>query len=491
MGKAIAAASNHREDFDSRGFRGLASTGIAKDAAEKTVIRTQESDQEVPAPEFPSIENQRPCFDHRHQGTMLPDPNGLFPGILKTEGGDGMHETMTIFGIVVVILGYGYFSKLYSRFNLSGPMIFTTVGVVLSPLLLGDHPVGFNSEAVQTVAEIALIVVLFSDAATLNLKRLRKSWKLPARLLALGLPITIIFAAVVARFFFPGEDMVYLLLLALILAPTDAALGKAVVSDPTIPEDIRSTINVESGLNDGIVFPVFITVVAMIAEGSGKAHSGGWLAYVARQILIGGLLGAVLGYVGAELGGWSIKKGWMENSYKNLVPFALAVFSYFLAEHLGGNGYIAAFSSGLLFGNTNEELRGHVEGFSESEGELLIMISFLVFGLVFVPFLHPYWSPTVWVFAVLSLTLFRMIPVALGFLGSGLKLPTVLFIGWFGPRGIASILYVLIAVGELGSIKGHETIYSVAALTILLSIFLHGLSARPLAAAYSRRLKKT
>jgi len=401
-----------------------------------------------------------------------------------------MHGNMIILGIVIVILGYGYFSKFYSRINISGPMIFTTVGIVLSPLFLGDNPVGFSSSAVQTVAEIALIVVLFSDAAALDLSKLRESWMYPARLLFIGLPITIIIATVAAYFFFPGEDRLYLLLLALVLAPTDAALGKAVVSDSTIPEDIRSTINVESGLNDGIVFPVFITVVAMIGEGAGHTHGGGWPAYVARQIIIGGLLGAALGYAGSKLGELTIRKGWMERNYKNLIPIALAIFSYFTVEHFGGNGFIAAFASGLLFGNTNAELREHVEDFSESEGELLVLISFLVFGLVFVPVLKGFWTPAAWIFAVLSLTLFRMLPVAIGFFRSGLKPASILFIGWFGPRGIASILYLLIAVGDLGSIAGHETIYAVATLTILMSILLHGLSARPFSSIYVRRLRR-
>jgi len=402
-----------------------------------------------------------------------------------------MHGNMTLLGIVVVILGYGYFSRFYNRFNLSGPMIFTGVGILLSPLGLGKTSVSPNAGAVQTVAEIALIVILFSDAATLDLKKLRGTWKLPARLLFLSLPLTIIFATFTGRFFFPQETLLSVFLLALILAPTDAALGKAVVSDTRIPEKIRSTINVESGLNDGIVFPVLVTALAIIAEGAGHAQSGGWLAFVAQQIIRGSLIGAALGWLGARLGVFSMERDWMEHSYENLVPIALAIFSYFIAEHFGGNGYIAAFSGGLFFGNFNEKLRERVEDFAESEGELLIMISFLVFGLVFVPALLPFWTLKIWLYAVLSLTLFRMLPVVLGLIGAGMDLPTKLFIGWFGPRGIASILYILIAVHHLGSISGFETIYSVATLTILLSIGLHGLSAKPLAFIYARHVSRS
>jgi len=172
-----------------------------------------------------------------------------------------MHEHLTILGITLVILGYGYFSKLFAKYNISGPMVFTAVGVVLSSLVLGDSLVGFNTEAVQIVAEIALIVVLFSDAAALDIQHLKVKWRLPARLLFVALPISILFTYFTAQLFFPEESALYLLLLALILAPTDAALGKVVVSDKRIPETVRNTINVESGLNDGIVFPVlFFTI---------------------------------------------------------------------------------------------------------------------------------------------------------------------------------------------------------------------------------------
>jgi len=191
----------------------------------------------------------------------------------------------------------------------------------------------------------------------------------------------------------------------------------------------------------------------------------------------------------SRIAGYVTRREWMEHQHYNLTPIALAIFSYYMAEHFGGNGYIAAFFSGLLLGNTNGELRRNVEDFAESEGELLIMISFLVFGLVFVPATISYWDMNAWIFSLLSLTLLRMVPVAIGFGFFKLDLSSRLFIGWFGPRGIASILYILVAVHHLKGIEGHETIYAVATLTILLSILLHGFSAQPLAAIYSSRYK--
>jgi len=402
-----------------------------------------------------------------------------------------MHEHLTILGIALVVLGYGYFSRLLNRYNISGPMVFTAIGILLSPLGIGTHPIHPDAEAIQIVAEVALIVILFSDAATIDLPHLRKEWRLPVRLLFVAMPLSILLSYLTAKLFFPDQPELYLLLLALILAPTDAALGKAVVSDPSIPETIRNTINVESGLNDGIAFPVLLTILALLA-GSGSGHGGesGPLAYIAQQILIGALAGALVGWTGARLGERALQRGWMEHQYRNLIPIALAIFAYYFAEHFGGNGYIAAFFGGLLLGNNSPALRESTEDFAESEGEFLIMVSFLVFGLVFVPAVVDYWDLRAWLYALLSLTVLRMLPVALGFGFFKLDLPTRLFIGWFGPRGIASILYILVAVGELGSIRGHETLYATAALTILLSILLHGLSAKPLAKLYARWVAK-
>lgn len=179
----------------------------------------------------------------------------------------------------------------------------------------------------------------------------------------------------------------------------------------------------------------------------------------------------------------------MEEHYENLVPIALAIFSYYLAEYLGGNGFISAFFSGLLLGNNSEELRRHVEDFTESEGELLAMICFLVFGIAFIPATIAYWDLTVLIYSILSLTVLRMIPVAISLIGKA-DFSKMLFIGWFGARGIASILYILIAIHLIGPIKGHETIFSVMSLTILLSILLHGMSAKPFVNLYAKNTKK-
>lgn len=295
-----------------------------------------------------------------------------------------------------------------------------------------------------------------------------------------------------AQLIFPDEPAIYMLLLALLLTPTDAALGKAVVSDPSVPTKIRSTINVESGLNDGIIFPIVITVVAMIVSGLSDGGDSGWLSYVLQQVVFGALVGAFVGYVGTKLTMLSIKHQWMQHSYQNLIPIALAIVAFYLAEVFHGNGFIAAFFAGLYAGNTSQPMRDHIEEFAESEGELFVLISFFLFGLAFVPVTFEYINLDIIIYSLLSLTVLRMVPVIICLMGAKLDgrkidFSTMVFIAWFGPRGIASILYVLIVAHEVGGVAGFETIYAVVTVTVLMSIVAHGLSAQPLANWYSKK----
>ncbi len=395
-----------------------------------------------------------------------------------------MHEHIAILLITLVILGYGYISKLLERFSISGPMVFTTIGILLSSLVSGVVDAKPSTEVITIIAEIALIIVLFSDASTLNLKELR--WGIPSRLLFIGLPLTIVLSTLCAMYIFPQESILYLFLMALLLAPTDAALGKAVVSDRDVPLKIRSAINVESGLNDGIVFPIILGALVAINQSIDNVSGTYWLVYVLQQISVGAIIGSFIGYLNARLSLFFIKKGDMGSAYKNLLPLAIAIFAYYVAEYLGGNGFIAAFFAGLLLGNYNESLKENVNNFAESESELLLLMSFMVFGFTFVPYAVEFWDVRVVVYSLLSLTFLRMIPVALSLIGTKLDMATLLFIGWFGPRGIASVLYILIVVDKIEGVKGHETIFSVVTLTILMSIFLHGITAKPFVSLYGK-----
>ncbi|PKH08150.1 sodium:proton antiporter [Moritella sp. Urea-trap-13] len=400
-----------------------------------------------------------------------------------------MDDHVVILIIALIVLFYGFISKKLAQFDVSGPMVFTVLGLICSPFALHITAVEIDAEFVTVLVEIALVLVLFSDAALLDLKLLRRSWQIPARLLFIGLPLTIIFSTAVAIWLFPDQPVTYMILLALLLTPTDAALGKAVVSDPKVPKMIRSSINVESGLNDGIVLPIILTVVALITSGLTRADDYSWVWYVAEQIVFGMLVGGIIGYLGAKLLNKAIQYNWIEESYQNLIPIALAILAFYLAEAFLGNGFIAAFFAGLYIGNTSAQARIHIEEFAESEGELFILISFFLFGLAFVPLTLHDISLNVVIYALLSLTVLRMLPVIISLIGTKLDMASCVFIAWFGPRGIASILYVLIVAHEVGDTVGFDTVYAVVTLTILMSIFAHGLSAQPFANLYSKQHK--
>ena len=393
-----------------------------------------------------------------------------------------------VFIIATIVLLYGYISKLLEKYNISGPMVFTLFGLFLSPLGINYLSLDLNAESVKIVAELALIIVLFSDSSTLNVRNFKEGYKIPLRLLFIGLPLTILFSTYAGTLFFPATPLLYIIVMALILAPTDAALGKAVVVDKSVPKRIRSGINIESGLNDGIVFPLLITALLLISSHQELGSDNSWGLYLLKQISLGFFIGALSGFVGAKGLNFAQKQEWIESSYKNLTPLSLAILTYFIAEYFGGNGFIAVFISGLFFGSFTEVLKEEQSSFLESEGEVLILISFLVFGLTFIPLTIELWSPKVFLYAFLSLTLFRMLPVFISLLGLGLSNTSKLFIGWFGPRGIASILYVMTVAHSVELSIVDEELFAVISVTILLSIILHGLSATPLVKKYGSRL---
>lgn len=364
-------------------------------------------------------------------------------------------------------------------------MVFVTVGILVSFFSFDLLAEGRKAPYVKVLAEATLILVLFVDASTLNLKRLIRERKLPLRLLGIGLPLTMVLGALIALPLFPEEGKWSLLLMALILSPTDAALGQAVVISPMVPEKIRQTINVESGLNDGIALPPILVCLAVLAGGADELNASYWFAFVLKQFIYGPVIGGLVGWVGGWLVDEASKKGWMNHTFQQLASVSLAVLAFSLAESAHGNGFIASFFAGLLLGARTEELRQRIRDFGEAESHAMVLFIFLLFGMFLVPMSFPLWDWQALVYAVLSLTFIRMVPVALCLWGSELSRPSIWFIGWFGPRGIASVLYLLMMVLKLGA-EGYERITAVITLTVLLSIFAHGVSAVPLSKLFGR-----
>lgn len=397
-----------------------------------------------------------------------------------------MTEYPIILFTAILILGYGIFSRLADRSVITAPMVFVTVGILASFFSTALLEEGRKAPYVKILAEATLILVLFVDASTINLKRLIREHKLPLRLLGIGLPITMLLGTVVALPLFPEEGKWSLLLMALILSPTDAALGQAVVTSPRVPEKIRQTINVESGLNDGIALPPILICLAVLSGGSDGMNATYWVGFVLKQFIFGPVIGGFVGWVGGWLVDTASKKGWMNNTFQQLASVSLAIMAFTLAEWAHGNGFIASFFAGLLLSTRSEEIRHRIRDFGEAESQAMVLFIFLLFGMILVPMSFPLWDWRTWVYAILSLTLVRMVPVALCLKGSGLFQPSVWFIGWFGPRGIATVLYLLMMVLRIG-LQGYERIVSVVTLTVMLSIFLHGFTAVPLAGLFGKK----
>jgi len=399
-----------------------------------------------------------------------------------------MLDHQLIFLAAAIILLFGLFSKISERSIISAPMVFVSIGLLLGPSGFSLLHIDIEAEAIQLLAEITLIIILFVDASFIKLTNIKTRLKgLPARLLLIGLPLTMVLGSTIAMVIFPETDIWLLLVLALILSPTDAALGQAVVKSENVPSNIRDSISAESGLNDGISLPPIFVCLAVIASGLGHISSEDhWPTFMALQLTLGPLIGAAIGYVGGKLIEFANNKDWMDSVFQRLTCLSIAILAYACAEQFEGNGFIAAFCAGLFLGVENLKVRERIQEFGETEGQMLTLFVFVILGLIVIPAFAPFWDIKALIYALLSLTVIRIVPVFICLIGSGLSNYSKFFIAWFGPRGIASILYLLIALEQIGK-RGHEYILSIIVLTVLLSIYAHGITA----VSMSNHFKKT
>lgn len=382
----------------------------------------------------------------------------------------------TLIVVSLLILGFGLVSERLHRSSLTPPMVFVAVGLAMGAGYI-TNDAGETEGLLELLAEVTLILVLFTDASRIRLAALTADYALPFRLLAIGMPLAIVFGAVVAHGMFPDLTTWECVVLATVLAPTDAALGQAVVSSPAVPARIRQALNVESGLNDGIAFPLVLVALAFASSQSGPPPANGWGMFTAKQIILGPIVGAAIGAIGGRLVDSAARARWMEHTFQQLSALALAILAFLLSEEVGGNGFMAAFAAGLALGNTGGKTCLVLQEFSETEGQLLGLLTFLCVGAhLIAPNLHRFTLTHV-VYAVMSLTLARAIPVALSLVGTRLRPGSVAFLGWFGPRGLATVLFALMVFES--SMPHRETIYLIAILTIAMSVVAHGATAWP------------
>ncbi|WP_371634800.1 cation:proton antiporter [Streptomyces zaomyceticus] len=392
--------------------------------------------------------------------------------------------------VATVTAAYALGSRRLSTTPVSSAMVFVGAGVLIGPAVLDIVDLAHDAAPIVLLLEVTLALVLFTDAMTVRRQDLRTGGFLPARLLGIGLPLSIGIGWLLAWPLLPGLTMWELALVGAILAPTDAALGKTAITHPRVPALVRHGLNVESGLNDGMVLPFFLLFLAAI-PGTHYAEEG-VVGIFWRALVLSTALGLLVGWVGGRLLQWSRVKGWITREWRHVYLPAVAAGAYELAVVTDGSGFIAAWVAGFACGfairrhriESDEEQPHHTVEFTENLGGLLAAISLLVFGAVLLGPTLEHLSWRIVLYAVLSLTVVRMLPVALSLAGSGLRLPTVAYIGWFGPRGLASVVLALLVVEE--DVPGVELLGRVVATAVGLSVLLHGVSAVSLAERYGR-----
>jgi NhaP-type Na+/H+ or K+/H+ antiporter len=395
---------------------------------------------------------------------------------------------MTGIGLfATVLLLYTLVSKRLAGTAVSAALVFALSGLAVGlagGAAIEPHELESGAqEAVLLVAELALALLLFADAASLGLRRLRAESGLPDRLLGIGLPLTLAAGVLAALALLGRLDIWEMVLLAALLGPTDAALAAAVVSDRRVPARVRTALDAEAGLNDGVCVPVVtFALAATVAQEGSPAHG---LAHEALVIIGGGIaVGAVAGAAGGRLVALASTRRTLAPAYESLALAALALVSFFAADAVGASGFIAAFVGGLVAAGPLGDRRRRLTEFMEQDGELLSFAVFYVFGILAAGLLDDVtWAVSG--YAVLSLTVVRMVPVALALIGSGLDRRTVAFMGWFGPRGIASIALLFVVIGEEDGLPGLGTLETTVVATVFLSIVAHAVSAPPLIARYA------
>lgn len=390
--------------------------------------------------------------------------------------------------IAAFLLLFGLVSSKTQKTFITGPMLFLAFGYLLSGDVFGLLTYR-DPTLINLIANFTLIIVLFSDASRINFALFKKEHDLPRRLLGIGLPLTILLGLLVALAIFPKLPLWQAAVLATILAPTDAALAQAVINSKGVPTRIKEALNVESGLNDGICFPILLLFVSLADETAAVSPAVYWLRFITFQLILGPLVGIGVGYIGGKLVRIAADREWMSVEYQRLSSITLSFMAFCFATGIGGNGFIASFTAGLFFGNVASNTAKPSYHFSETEGKLLILLTFMLFGAILLPKGIDNINWDVLGYALLSLTIIRMIPVAISLIGKKLTWATITYLGWFGPRGVASILYVLLVVGE-HNLSEENLIFSVTALTVMLSVFFHGATAVWGANTYASSLAK-
>ena len=389
-----------------------------------------------------------------------------------------MYNELAIFALFVFC--YSLVAGRVERTVISGPIIFVVSGLLMGPLVLGWFDGDVSRDELRLIADLTLALILFIDAANADLTVLKRKFLIPTRMLLFGLPGVILLGTITAALLFDTLTLFEAAILGTMLAATDAALGKAVVTNKAVPTQVREGLNIESGLNDGLCVPILFVFIALaigsVGEGGSTMHA---LELVAKELGIGLVVGLGIAAVGTWAMRWCRDKGWLTEIWKQVTVVALAITCFSVAQSLHGSGYIAAFVGGLFFGFRAKEATHRLVLAAEGTGEALAMMTWFIFGAAIIGKFIQDFTWEMLVYALLSLTVIRMLPIFLSLSGTGLSTSSKLFLGWFGPRGLASIVFGIIVLNE--GVPGGDLIGTILVLTVLLSLIAHGISANPLA----------
>jgi NhaP-type Na+/H+ or K+/H+ antiporter len=382
--------------------------------------------------------------------------------------------------LALFIFCYSLVAGRVERAAASGPIVFVIAGLLMGPLGLGWFDGDVSNTELRVLADLTLALILFIDAANADLAILKRQFRIPSRMLLFGLPGVIFLGTIIAALLFDTLSLFEAAILGTVLAATDAALGKAVVTNKAVPTQIREGLNIESGLNDGLCVPILLVFIALTL-GSGTEGGSTMLALklVTKEIGIGLIVGLGLTAVGTWALRWCRDKGWVTEIWKQVTVVALAIACFSVAQSLHGSGYIAAFTGGLLFGFMAKEATHRLVLAAEGTGETLALMTWFVFGTAVIGQSIEYFTWEMLVYALLSLTVIRILPIFLSLSGTGESTASKLFLGWFGPRGLASIVFAIIVINK--GVPEGKFIGMVVVLTVFFSLVAHGVSANPLA----------
>lgn len=394
--------------------------------------------------------------------------------------------TLLAFFIGLVFL-YSLFSQRLDRTAVTAPIVFAAGGILAFFVLPDVQQRAGAEKLLLRVAEVGLVLLLFTDASRTNLAVLKKARTFPMRLLSTGMLLTIGMGMLAAFVVFRGLSVWEAGILAAILAPTDAGLGQVIIADKRVPPKLREALLTEAGLNDGLAVPFLLFFIALAASGY-SGNEGALARFMVEQLGVGALIGIGVGLAGGALLRLAHTRGWMAAWWQKLAVVTLPLVCIVLSHSTGASMFIAAFIAGMTVQRGYHDAGKHSVEFAEEWGQLLNLSVFFLFGLLMAQ-VAPELRPSHFLYAALSLTVVRMVPVVLALLGTGLSRISVLFLGWFGPRGLASIVLGLVYLHHEASLPGEATIRLAVMATVMTSIVAHGLTARPGVRLYARGVK--